>query len=240
MDEWYDIGTHINCKTCLGKEVSGILVSYDIDQKLMFLKRTNGKSSNNNNNSICSPSSSSFSSSSQNAKPYVLLNLRFISEITEVEDSNSSKEVSLVNDFINSDKNSNNNDRGDSFFENLDKKDQEIINSVNPSSKLDMDKLKSRLSSNRAQKFEEAKLADTGVTRNGLDLFQEIKKTMDVRWQDSNLIILDDVKISPPYDLSSVEKVRPDAKDQTMEQVKKRIEKFYNERDQQEINAAIQ
>lgn len=137
MDEWYDIGTHISCKTCLGKEVSGILVSYDIDQKLMFLKRTNGKSSNN---SICSPSSSSFSSNSHNAKPYVLLNLRFISEITEVEDSNSSKEVSLVNDFINSDKNSNNNDRGDSFFESLDKKDQEIINSVNPSSKLDMDK----------------------------------------------------------------------------------------------------
>lgn len=213
-------------------------MSYDIDQRLMFLKRTNGKSSNSsNNNSICSPSSSSFSSNSQNAKPYVLLNLRFISEITEVEDS-SNTEASLVNDFINSDKN---NEKGDnSFFENLDKKDQEIINSVNPSSKLDIDKLKSRLLSNRTQKFEEAKLADTGVTRDGLDLFQEIKKTMMVRWQDSNLIILDDVKISPPYNLSCVEKIRADAKDQTMEQVKKRMEKFYNERDQQEINAAIQ
>merc|ERR1712156_1372703 len=129
--------THISCKTCLGKEISGILVSYDIDQKLMFLKRTNGKSSNNN--SICSPSSSSYSSSSPNAKPYVLLNLRFISEITEVEDSNSSKEVSLVNEFINSDKNSSNEKGDNHFFENLDKKDQEIINSVNPSSKLDMD-----------------------------------------------------------------------------------------------------
>jgi len=102
-----------------------------------------------------------------------------------------------------------------------------------------MDKLELRLSKNREQKFEEAKLADVGVTRDGLDLYNVIKKTLEVRWQESDLIILDDIKISPPYSQSSVEKLRPDAKDQSLEIVRKRLEKFYSERDQQEIAAAL-
>merc|ERR1712226_1385184 len=119
------------------------------------------------------------------------------------------------------------------------KHEQQLIDTINPSSKLDMDKLELRLSKNREQKFEEAKLADVGVTRDGLDLYNVIKKTLEVRWQESDLIILDDIKISPPYSQSSVEKLRPDAKDQSLEIVRKRLEKFYSERDQQEIAAAL-
>jgi len=70
-------------------------------------------------------------------------------------------------------------------------------------------------------------------------LYNVIKKTLEVRWQESDLIILDDIKISPPYSQSSVEKLRPDAKDQSLEIVRKRLEKFYSERDQQEIAAAL-
>jgi len=295
MDEWYDIGAHIKCKTCLGQEISGILVAYDIDQKLMFLKRTNTsptatkpnghqttenpqtsdhptlQNSTTNTSSQMSqsttsllPASSSFVSSSPNAKPYVLLNLRFISEITEVEDEESTRDASLVNAFIESENNnsvkeknseeknsesskedknnSTNTDAkagGDFSMDNLDKKQQDVINSVNPSSKLDMDKLEERLTNNREKKFEEAKLADIGVTRDGLDLYQVFKKTLDVRWKESSLIILDDVKISPPYNESSCEKLNVETKDQTLEQVKKRLEKFYTERDQQEIAAAF-
>jgi len=279
MDEWYDIGAHIKCKTCLGQEISGILVAYDIDQKLMFLKRTNHPAAklsteshpqtdlqNSTTNtssqmsqsttSLLPASSTSFVSNSPNAKPYVLLNLRFISEITEVEDEDSKRDASLVSAFIESENsvqdkntesskdknNSNNTDAkagGDFSLDNLDKKQQDVINSVNPSSKLDMDKLEERLTNNREKKFEEAKLADIGVTRDGLDLYQVFKKTLDVRWKESSLIILDDVKISPPYNESSCEKLNVETKDQTLEQVRKRLEKFYTERDQQEIAAAF-
>lgn len=99
--------------------------------------------------------------------------------------------------------------------------------------------LEERLTANREKKFEEAKLADIGVTRNGLDLYQVFKKTFDVRWKESSLIILDDVKISPPYNETSCEKLNAETKDQTLEQVKKRLEKFYTERDQHEIAAAL-
>ena len=184
MDEWYDIGAHIKCKTCLGQEISGILVAYDIDQKLMFLKRTNPatkpstetitdqglKNSTTNTSSQMSqsttsllPPSSSFVSNSPTAKPYVLLNLRFISEITEVADEESRKDASLVNAYIESENsitlenntgsskdnskdvknnstNTNAKSAGDFSMDTLDKKQQDVINSVNPSSKLDMDK----------------------------------------------------------------------------------------------------
>jgi len=99
--------------------------------------------------------------------------------------------------------------------------------------------LEERLTANREKKFEEAKLADIGVTRNGLDLYQVFKKTFDVRWKESSLIILDDVKISPPCNETSCEKLNAETKDQTLEQVKKRLEKFYTERDQHEIAAAL-
>ena len=99
--------------------------------------------------------------------------------------------------------------------------------------------LEERLTSNREKKFEEAKLADIGVTRDGLDLYQVFKKTLDVNWKESSLIILDDVKISPPYNETSIEKLNAETKDQTLDQVRKLLEKFYTERDQQEIAAAF-
>jgi hypothetical protein len=217
MDEWYDIGTHIICKTCLGKEISGILVAYDIDQKLIFLKRTydasfsvsqrspnltdqtaksrkdaanntqsstvmNGTidsqvpssstisaqvssstpSSNNASSSANAASSSSFASTSPAAASYVLVNLRWVSAIEEIRDEQSTKNSTLIADYMqktaDADTNTNSYDSetsntahknptangnaaaaaGDYSLDQLDKTQQALISSVMPPNKLDI------------------------------------------------------------------------------------------------------
>lgn len=103
MDDWYDLGTHIKCYTCLGTEVSGVLTAYDIDQKLLLLQRrsktTTGALSTtstiNKNSNTSSPRTKNEKTSSPvpplgpaeqtlDPKDYILLNLKYVASIVEV------------------------------------------------------------------------------------------------------------------------------------------------------------
>lgn len=266
MDEWYEIGAHILCKTCLGTEITGILCAYDIDQKLIFLKRTAqqlqilqqasplsipseaqqagssqvaGDEENNNTNATVTNSSKSpsspkateqtksinnniesnttTSSSANSESQYTLVNLRFVSHIEEIDEESNTICDSSVNQ---------------------DSSDNKLISLP---AKLDIAKLKQRLSDNRSEKMRYAKLAALGVTRDGLELIKTMKKTLgsqrdNVKWdKQGNIIIFDEIKCCAPFKADNLSAINEHtANKQTLEHVRKIIAKFYVDKEEKE------
>jgi len=282
MDEWYEIGTHIICRTCLGNEISGVLVAYDIEQKLLFLKRTththcqpratstskdqppakNSKTQYKslpnsplvNGSDAPQPSFQSTSTASLTQggpSPYVLVNLRWVSSIEEVRDEDSIRTASLMGkaqqltqqqpaasgkgDGKNTAGTGKNSKSGSGdALQSLSSEEKSLVDSLTPPSQLEVDKLRQRLQDNKDQKFKEADLAKLGVTRDGLDLISVIRKTMgkveNVEWDQANIKIFNDVKISPPYTIECAELVS-NGNNQTLQHIRKIVGRFYKDKE---------
>uniref|UniRef100_A0A8C4R8W5 LSM12 homolog b n=1 Tax=Eptatretus burgeri TaxID=7764 RepID=A0A8C4R8W5_EPTBU len=65
---------------------------------------------------------------------------------------------------------------------------------------LNVTKLTRRMNTEVGEKMSHAHALSMGVTPEGLQLFQTIQKTIkDCKWNEKNIIVMDEVTISPPY-----------------------------------------
>ncbi|KAK1794285.1 hypothetical protein P4O66_011179 [Electrophorus voltai] len=73
-----------------------------------------------------------------------------------------------------------------------------------PLSSLNVSKLASRARTEKEDKLSQAYAISAGVSVEGQQLFQTIHKTIkDCKWQEKNIIVMDDVIISPPYQVEN-------------------------------------
>uniref|UniRef100_A0A8C5QWX3 LSM12 homolog n=1 Tax=Leptobrachium leishanense TaxID=445787 RepID=A0A8C5QWX3_9ANUR len=69
-----------------------------------------------------------------------------------------------------------------------------------PLASLNIGKLASRARQEKEEKLSQAYAISAGVSVDGQQLFQTIHKTIkDCKWQEKNIIVMEEVTISPPY-----------------------------------------
>ncbi|KAF5903653.1 von Willebrand factor A domain-containing protein 3A, partial [Clarias magur] len=140
--DYFGIGSHVACFTCLGQRLQGEVVAFDYQTKMLTLK--------------C-PSSSGKS----HLNDVILVNLAYVSKV----------------DILN-----------------------ERSGTLPPLPSLNFGKLASRARAEKEDKLSQAYAVSAGVPVEGQQLFQTIHKTIkDCRWQEKNIVVMDDVIITPPY-----------------------------------------
>ncbi|TNN84862.1 Protein LSM12 A [Liparis tanakae] len=73
-----------------------------------------------------------------------------------------------------------------------------------PLASLNVSKLATRARTEKEDKLSQAYAISAGVSVEGQQLFQTIHKTIkDCKWQEKNIIVMDDVVISPPYQVEN-------------------------------------
>ncbi|XP_070289867.1 protein LSM12 homolog A-like [Salvelinus sp. IW2-2015] len=138
--EYFSVGSHVSCLTCLGQQLQGEVVAFDYQSKMLTLK--------------CAPSSGK-----ANVSDVVLINLAYVSE------------VDIIND---------------------------RTETPPPLASLNVSKLANRARSEKEDKLSQAYAISAGVSVEGQQLFQTIHKTIkDCKWQEKNIMVMDDVVISP-------------------------------------------
>lgn len=96
---------------------------------------------------------------------------------------------------------------------------QEII----PAKSINLSRLNMRIKSNIEQKKCLIAAIKAGVTQEGMMLFQTISKTInEVTWQGSNIVIMNQVTITPPY---KAENVKGDSHSKAYIHIRKVVEK---------------
>ncbi|XP_051769954.1 protein LSM12 homolog A isoform X1 [Ctenopharyngodon idella] len=152
--EYFSVGSHVSCLTCLGQRLQGEVVAFDYPSKMLTLK--------------C-PSSSG----KPNLSDVILINLAYVSE------------VDIIND---------------------------RTETPPPLASLNVSKLANRARTEKEDKLSQAYAISAGVSVEGQQLFQTIHKTKeqkrnslikDCKWQEKNIIVMDDVVISPPYQVEN-------------------------------------
>ncbi|KAG9279063.1 hypothetical protein AMEX_G4528 [Astyanax mexicanus] len=69
-----------------------------------------------------------------------------------------------------------------------------------PLASLNFNKLANRARAEKEEKLSQAYAISAGVSVEGQQLFQTIHKTIkDCKWQEKNIVVMDDVIITPPY-----------------------------------------
>ncbi|XP_069490438.1 protein LSM12 isoform X2 [Ambystoma mexicanum] len=73
-----------------------------------------------------------------------------------------------------------------------------------PLASLNITKLAARAKTEKEEKMSQAYAISAGVSVDGQQLFQTIHKTIkDVKWQEKNIVVLEEVVISPPYQVDN-------------------------------------
>ncbi|XP_068120426.1 protein LSM12 [Hyperolius riggenbachi] len=73
-----------------------------------------------------------------------------------------------------------------------------------PLASLNISKLASRARLEKEEKMSQAYAISAGVSVDGQQLFQTIHKTIkDCKWQEKNIVVMDEVVISPPYQVEN-------------------------------------
>ncbi|XP_062872060.1 protein LSM12 homolog B [Trichomycterus rosablanca] len=140
--EYFSIGSHVSCLTCLGQRLQGEVVAFDYQSKMLTLK--------------C-PSSSG----KPNLNDVVLVNLAYVSDVDVINDR---------------------------------------AGTPPPLASLNFSKLANRARAEKEDKLSQAYAISVGVSVEGQQLFQTIHKTIkECKWQDKNIVVMDDVIITPPY-----------------------------------------
>uniref|UniRef100_A0A673GXB7 Protein LSM12 homolog B n=1 Tax=Sinocyclocheilus rhinocerous TaxID=307959 RepID=A0A673GXB7_9TELE len=144
--EYFSVGSHVSCITCLGQRLQGEVVTFDYPSKMLTLK--------------CAPSSGK-----PNLSDVVLVNLAYVSDVDVISDR-AETPPTLAS--------------------------------------LNFNKLVNRARAEKEDKLSQAYAVSAGVSVEGQQLFQTIHKTIkDCRWQEKNIIVMDDVVISPPYQVDN-------------------------------------
>ncbi|KAE8575439.1 hypothetical protein XENTR_v10003841 [Xenopus tropicalis] len=86
--------------------------------------------------------------------------------------------------------------------------DVEVINERTqtppPLASLNITKLASRARLEKEEKLSQAYAISAGVSLDGQQLFQTIHKTIkDCKWQEKNIVVMEEVVISPPYQVEN-------------------------------------
>lgn len=240
MDDWYDIGALLVCRTCQDREICGHLIAYDLDKKFILLNK--GKSSTiddweNKGESNCSEKYN-----------YELINLKYVAEITEVSKDNA---LTVLNNDTNLTNNSNTSinasmDVDASMDASMNSVNTSIHNSINNSSPtpiesisnhnppvhIDIDKIQQKLAIKKKEIIKNAKLANLGVTKQGLEIYTEIKKTLgaNVKWDSKkgNIIVFSEVQIQNPFTVASTSLINEkEGNKHSLGHVIKIMEKYY-------------
>lgn len=77
--------------------------------------------------------------------------------------------------------------------------------SVEPPQSLNLNRLNTRVRNQIEEKKRMIKALQAGVSPDGQKLFSAIAKTIqDITWSDKNIVVWNDVVISPPYKLENI------------------------------------
>ncbi|KPP57428.1 protein LSM12-like, partial [Scleropages formosus] len=99
-----------------------------------------------------------------------------------------------------------------------------------PLASLNVNKLASRARTEKEDKLSQAYAISAGVSVEGQQLFQTIHKTIkDCKWQEKNIIVMDDVVISPPYQVDNCKGKEGSA----LSHVRKIVEKHFRDAESQ-------
>ncbi|XP_029541060.1 protein LSM12 homolog A [Oncorhynchus nerka] len=170
--EYFSVGSHVSCLTCLGQRLQGEVVAFDYQSKMLTLK--------------CAPSSGK-----TNLNDVILINLAYVSE------------VDIIND---------------------------RTETLPPLASLNVSKLANRARSEKEDKLSQAYAISAGVSAEGQLLFQTIHKTIkDCKWQEKNILVMDDVVISPPYQADNCKGKEGSA----LSHVRKIVEKHFRDVERQ-------
>uniref|UniRef100_A0AAZ3RY10 AD domain-containing protein n=1 Tax=Oncorhynchus tshawytscha TaxID=74940 RepID=A0AAZ3RY10_ONCTS len=95
-----------------------------------------------------------------------------------------------------------------------------------PLASLNVSKLANRARSEKEDKLSQAYAISAGVSVEGQQLFQTIHKTIkDCKWQEKNIMVMDDVVISPPYQVENCKGKEGSA----LSHVRKIVEKHFRD-----------
>ncbi|XP_047664273.1 protein LSM12 homolog A-like [Tachysurus fulvidraco] len=172
--EYFSIGSHVACLTCLGQRLQGEVVAFDYQTKMLTLK--------------C-PSSSGKS----HLNDVILVNLAYVSKVDTINERSGTPP---------------------------------------PLASLNFSKLASRARAEKEDKFLQAYAISAGVSVDGQQLFQTIHKTIkDCKWQEKNIVVMDDVVITPPYRADNCRGKEGSA----LGHVRKIVEKHFRDMDQKSV-----
>ncbi|KAK2836181.1 hypothetical protein Q7C36_014050 [Tachysurus vachellii] len=172
--EYFSIGSHVACLTCLGQRLQGEVVAFDYQTKMLTLK--------------C-PSSSGKS----HLNDVILVNLAYVSKVDTINERSGTPP---------------------------------------PLASLNFSKLASRARAEKEDKFLQAYAISAGVSADGQQLFQTIHKTIkDCKWQEKNIVVMDDVVITPPYRADNCRGKEGSA----LGHVRKIVEKHFRDMDQKSV-----
>ncbi|KAM8947544.1 protein LSM12 [Pelodytes ibericus] len=112
--------------------------------------------------------------------------------------------------------------------------DVEVINDRTqtppPLASLNINKLASRAQLEKEEKLSQAYAISAGVSVDGQQLFQTIHKTIkDCKWQEKNIIVMEEVTISPPYQVENCKGKEGSA----LYHVRKVVEKHFRDAESQ-------
>ncbi|XP_075033349.1 protein LSM12 [Mixophyes fleayi] len=99
-----------------------------------------------------------------------------------------------------------------------------------PLASLNINKLASRARLEKEEKMSQAYAISAGVSVDGQQLFQTIHKTIkDCKWQEKNIIVMEEVVISPPYQVEHCKGKEGSA----LSHVRKIVEKHFRDMETQ-------
>ncbi|MCJ8746022.1 hypothetical protein PDJAM_G00137010 [Pangasius djambal] len=172
--EYFSIGSHVACLTCLGQRLQGEVVAFDYHAKMLTLK--------------C-PSSSGKS----HLNDVILVNLAYVSKVDTINERSGTPP---------------------------------------PLASLNFSKLAGRARAEKEDKLSQACAVSAGVSVEGQQLFQTIHKTIkDCKWQEKNIVVMDDVVIAPPYRADNCRGKEGSA----LGHVRKIVEKHFRDLDQKSV-----
>ncbi|XP_053550406.1 protein LSM12 [Bombina bombina] len=99
-----------------------------------------------------------------------------------------------------------------------------------PLASLNISKLASRARSEKEEKLSQAYAISAGVSLDGQQLFQTIHKTIkECKWQEKNIVVMEEVVISPPYQVGNCKGKEGSA----LDHVRKVVEKHFRDLESQ-------
>ncbi|XDV13514.1 hypothetical protein PO909_001901 [Leuciscus waleckii] len=193
--EYFSVGSHVSCLTCLGQRLQGEVVAFDYPSKMLTLSILlssqlviESSGSTTARGLVCGYAKECAPSSGKpNLSDVVLVNLAYVSEVDIISDR---------------------------------------AETPPPLATLNFSKLVNRARAEKEDKLSQAYAISAGVSVEGQLLFQTIHKTIkDCKWQEKNILVMDDVVISPPYQVDNCKGKEGSA----LSHVRKIVEKHFRD-----------
>uniref|UniRef100_A0A8V5GW38 Uncharacterized protein n=1 Tax=Melopsittacus undulatus TaxID=13146 RepID=A0A8V5GW38_MELUD len=101
-----------------------------------------------------------------------------------------------------------------------------------PLASLNVSKLATKARTEKEEKLSQAYAISAGVSLEGQQLFQTIHKTIkDCKWQDKNIVVMEEVVIAPPYQVENCKGKEGSA----LSHVRKIVEKHFRDVESQKV-----